>query len=141
MNCNDSSFKVLGAIGNLSLAGYANAFLCLSQVAGNQVQVNSLIRCKESNIQNRNLNREPTNDQTTNKVQPSSSSNTSYIFEAVNGVSHVHIKDVVNKQETCSHNLDYEIHSKSPVECNSRLNKWQMPDKINLDSSGLRRSV
>ncbi len=39
----------------------------------------------------------PTNDQTTNEVQPSSSSNTSYTFEAVNGVSHAHIKDIVYK--------------------------------------------
>ena len=123
-----SKFLVLLAI--FLLAGCANAFLSLSQVAGNQVQVNYLIRFEESNNQNPKLNQEPTNDQTTNEVQPSSTSIIFYMFEAVNGVSHVHIKDVVNKQETCSHNLDYEIHSKSPVECNSRPNKWQMPDKI-----------
>jgi hypothetical protein len=120
-------FLVLLAI--FLLAGYANAFLSLSQAAGNQVQVNSLIRYEEGNIQNYNLNQEPTKD------------NTSYMFEAVNGMSNIQIKDIVNKQETCSDDLDYEIHNKSPVECNSQLNKWQMPDKIILDSSGLRCSA
>jgi hypothetical protein len=70
-----SKFLVLLAI--FLLAGCANAFLSLSQVAGNQVQVNSLILCEESNIQNCKLNWEPTNDQTTNEVQPSSSTVTS----------------------------------------------------------------
>jgi hypothetical protein len=123
------------------LAGYANAFPSLSQVAENQVQVNSLIWCEGSNIQNCNLNQEPTNYQTTNEVEPLSISNTSYMFEAVNGVSQVHIKVIMNKQETYSDNLDYEIHNKSLVECNSWLNKWRMPDKINLDSSGLGCSI
>ncbi len=89
------------------LARYANAFLSLSQAAGNQVQVNSLIQCEESNIKNCNLNQEPTND------------NTFYMCEAVNGMSNIHIKDIVNKKEMCSDDLDYEIHNKSPVECNS----------------------
>ncbi len=111
--------KFLVQLAIFLLAGYANAFLSPSQVAGNQVQVNSSIRCEESNIQNSNLNQELTNDQTTYEVQPSSTSNTSYMFEAVNSVSHVHLKDIVNKQETCSDDLDYEIHYKSPVECNS----------------------
>jgi hypothetical protein len=133
--------KFLVILAIFLLACYANSFLSLSQVAGNQVQVNSLIWFEESNIQNRNFNQEPTNDQTINEVQASSTPNTSYIFEAVNGVSHIHNKDIVNKQETCSDNLDYEIHNKRPVECNSQLSKWQMTDKINLDSSGLQRSV
>jgi hypothetical protein len=98
-------FLVLLAI--FLLASYVNEFLNLSQVAENQVQVNSLIRCEESNIQNCNLNQGSTND------------NTSYMFEAVKGMSNVHVKDIVNKQETCSDDLDYEIHNKSPVECNS----------------------
>jgi hypothetical protein len=63
------------------------------------------------------------------------------MFEAVNCMSNVHVKDIVNKQEMFSDNLDYEIHNKSPVECNSQLNKWRVPDKINLDSSGLRLSA
>jgi hypothetical protein len=59
------------------LAGDANAFLSLSQVAGNQVQVNYMIQFEESDNQNCKLNQEPTNDQTTNEVQPSSTSDTS----------------------------------------------------------------
>jgi hypothetical protein len=42
---------------------------------------------------------------------------------------------------TFSDERDNEIHSESPVESNSRPNEWRMPDKINLDSSGLRRSA
>ena len=42
---------------------------------------------------------------------------------------------------TFSDERDDEIHSESPVESNSRPNEWRMPDKINLDSSGLRRSA
>ncbi len=63
------------------------------------------------------------------------------MFEAVNGMSHVYVKDKVNKQVTFSDELDYEIHKKSPVECNSQPNKWQMPDKVILNSSGLQHSV
>ncbi len=70
-----SKFLVLLAI--FLLAGYANAFLSLSQVDGNQIQMNYLIWFEESNNQNRKLNQEPTNDQTTNEVQPLSTSNTS----------------------------------------------------------------
>ncbi len=43
-----------------------------------------------------------TNDQTTNEVKPSSTSNTSYMFEAVNGVSHVHVKYIVHNQADTS---------------------------------------
>ncbi len=46
--------------------------------------------------------RKTTNDQTTNEVQPSSSSNTSYTFESFNGVRNVHIKDIVNNQADAS---------------------------------------
>jgi hypothetical protein len=45
-----SKFLVLLAI--FLLAGYANAFPSLSQVAGHQVQLNYLIRFEESNNQN-----------------------------------------------------------------------------------------
>jgi hypothetical protein len=69
------------------------------------------------------------------------SSDTSYTFEAVHGVSRVHIKYIVTKQVTFIDKQDDEIQSKSPVECNSQPNEWQMPDKIDLDSSGLRRSA
>ena len=42
---------------------------------------------------------------------------------------------------TFSEKQDNEIQSGSPVECNSWPTEWQMPDKINLDSSGLRCSA
>jgi hypothetical protein len=44
----------------------------------------------------------PTNDQTTNQVKPSSTFNISYTFEAVNGVSHFHIKYILNNQADAS---------------------------------------
>ncbi len=67
-------------------------------------------------------------------------SNTSYRFEAVH-VIHVHVKYIVTNQVTFSDKQDDEIQSESPVESNSRPNEWWMPDKINLDSNGLRRSA
>jgi hypothetical protein len=88
-----SKFLVLLAI--FLLEGCANAFLSLSQVAGNQVQVNPLIR-EESINQNPKLNQEPTNHQTTNEVQPSSTSNTSYTFEAVDGINPSYTFEAVN---------------------------------------------
>ncbi len=42
---------------------------------------------------------------------------------------------------TFSDERDDEIQSESPVESNSRPNEWRMPDKINLDSSGLQCSA
>jgi hypothetical protein len=90
-----SRFLVLLAI--FLSAGCANAFLSLSQeVAGNKVQVNYLIRFEKSNNQNPKLNQEPTNDQTTNEVQPSSTSNISYMFEAVNGIITSYSFEAVN---------------------------------------------
>ena len=68
-------------------------------------------------------------------------SNTSYTFEAVNGVNHDHDKIKVDNRVTFSDKRDDEIHSKSPVESNSQPNEWQMLDKINLDFSGLRCST
>ncbi len=134
-----SKFLVLLAI--FLLAGYANAFWSLSQVARNQVQVNSLIQCEESKIQNCKLNWKPTNDQTTNEVQPSSSSDTSETLnstinqdrereehsEAVSNVESSHDTTRVNKRVTFSDNLDFEIHNKSHVD-SSWPNERQMPD-------------
>ncbi len=51
------------------------------------------------------------------------SSDTSYTFEAVHGVSHVHVKYIVTKQVTFSDKRDDEIQSESPVECNSQPNE------------------
>jgi hypothetical protein len=58
-------------------------------------------------------------------------SNTSYTFEAVNGVNHDHDKIKVDKRVTFSDERDSEILSESPVQYNSRSN----------DSIGLRRSA
>ncbi len=52
------------------LASYANAFLNLNRVAGNQIQLNLLIRFKETNKQNSKANFDPIinlNGQTTNQ--------------------------------------------------------------------------
>jgi hypothetical protein len=55
-----SKFLVILAI--FLLAGYADAFLSQSQVAGNQVQVNPLIQFEETNKQNYKSAHEMTND-------------------------------------------------------------------------------
>jgi hypothetical protein len=78
-----SKFLVLLAI--FLLAGNANAVLSLSQVAGNQVQVNPLIQFEGINKQNCESAHEMTNDQMTD--QTSSGINISYTFEAVNGIN------------------------------------------------------
>jgi hypothetical protein len=100
-----SKFLVLLAL--FLLASHANAFTSLSLVAGDQVWVIHLIQLQQSmkdpaNEPSREPLCKPTNDQLTNEVQPSSSSNTSYTFEAVNGMSHVHVKDIVNNQAGAS---------------------------------------
>jgi len=65
-------------------------------------------------------------------------SNTSYKFEAVNNVDSPHDTTRVIHQVTFSDERDNEIQSESATS-NSQPNEWRMPDKINLDSSGLRR--
>jgi hypothetical protein len=47
LNCNDSSFQVLGAFGNLFLASYANAFVSLGSAAGPQIWINHVIQLEE----------------------------------------------------------------------------------------------
>jgi hypothetical protein len=83
------------------LASHANALTSFSLVAGDQVRVIHLIQLQQpmSNPKNEPSSKpvgQPTNDQTTNEVKPSSTSNTSYTFEAVNGVSCIHTKYIVN---------------------------------------------
>ncbi len=100
-----SKFLVLLAL--FLLASHANASTSLSLVAGDQVWVIHLIQLQQpmSNPTNEPSCEplcKPTNDQLTNEVQPSSSSNMSYTFESVNGVSHVHAKDIVNNQAGAS---------------------------------------
>jgi hypothetical protein len=60
---------------------------------------------------------------------------------AVSNVESPHNTNRVNNQVTFSDEQDDEIQNRSPVECNSQSNEWQMPDKIDLDSSGLWRSA
>jgi hypothetical protein len=67
------------------------------------------------------------------------SSDTSFTFEAVHGVSHVHVKYIVTGQVTFSDGQDNEIQSMCPDESLPQPNEWQMPDKINLDSSRLQQ--
>ena len=82
--------KLLVLIAIFLLASNANAFTSLNPVAGSQVQENHLIQFEAVN-----------------------GINTSYMFEAVNGVnarpfeavsglSHVHVKDIVNNQAGAS---------------------------------------
>jgi hypothetical protein len=80
---------------------YENAFLSLSLVAENQIRLNHLIQLQQpmNNPMNKpscELVCKPTNDQTSNEVQPSSTSNTSYIFEAVNGINTSYMFEAVN---------------------------------------------
>jgi hypothetical protein len=94
-----SKFLVLLAL--FLLASHASAFTSLSLVAGDQVWVIHLIQSQQpmSNPTNE-PSREPicksTNYQTTNEIQPTSTSDTSYKFGAVNGMSHGHVEDIVN---------------------------------------------
>ena len=144
------------------LAGYANAFLSLNQVAANQVRVNYLIWFKGANKpKSINLNGQTTNQrlewdaELPNILSPKqgtysllqkqdaelpskitilitqTTSNTSYMFEAVNGVNQDHNKIKVDTRMTFSDKRDSAILSESHVECNSRSN----------DSNGLWRSA
>ncbi|MGL6008734.1 MAG: hypothetical protein ACRC1D_04685 [Culicoidibacterales bacterium] len=61
--------------------------------------------------------------------------------ESVINVESPHDIKRVKNRVTFSDERDVEIHSKSLDEYDTRPKEWQMPDKINLDSSGLRRSV
>jgi hypothetical protein len=45
-------------------------------------------------------------------------------FEAVNGVINAHDKYIVTKRVTFSDESDNEIQSESPVESNSKPNEW-----------------
>ena len=57
---------------------------------------------------------------------------TSYAFEAVHGVSHVHVKYIVTGRVTFSDERDGEIQSMCLDESLPPPNEWRMPDKINL---------
>ena len=56
-------------------------------------------------------------------------------------VTDAHDKDIVTNRVTFSDGRDNEIQSMSRDESLPRPNDWQMPQQIDLDSSGLRRST
>ena len=56
-------------------------------------------------------------------------------------VTDAHDKDIVPNRVTFSDGWDNEIQSMCRDESLPRPNEWQMPQQINLDSSGLRRST
>jgi hypothetical protein len=58
--------------------------------------------------------------------------------EGAHHVTDAHNKDIVNNRVTFSDGRDSEIQSMCLDESLPRPNEWQMPTKINLDSSGLR---
>jgi hypothetical protein len=61
--------------------------------------------------------------------------------EGASGVASHH-ENTVNKQVTfCDQGKDNEIQSDSPDSLITQPDEWQMPDNIDLDSSGLRRST
>jgi hypothetical protein len=167
LNCNDSPFQVLGAFGNLSLENLGDAFMNLSSATGNLVLVYHWIQFVELISK---PTKEPTGKPTKRTELPNIltskqgkyslsekqdaelpskitvsitqfSSNTSCTFEAVHGVSHVHVKYIMTSWVTFSDGRDNEIQSMCPDESLPQPNEWQMPDKINLDSSGLQQST
>ncbi len=54
---------------------------------------------------------------------------------------HAHEKNIVTKRVTFSDEQDNEIQSIHPDLSLPRPNEWQMPEQINLDSSGLQQST
>jgi hypothetical protein len=150
MNAMPALLKILVLLAIFLLASNANAFTSLSPVAGSQVQENHFKQFETVNGIDTSYMFEAVNGVNTKQFEAVNGINTSYTFEAVNGVnakqfetvhgvSRVLVKYIVTKQVTFNDKRDDEIQSKSSVECNSRPNEWRMPDKIDLDSSGLRR--
>jgi hypothetical protein len=125
-----SKFLVLLAI--FLLASLGDAFL-------NHAWLNHLIQSFDASMSNP-MNetscvpsREPTNNrmngQTTN-------SNTSYTFEAVHGVSHVHVKYIVTSQVTIRDGRDNEIQSMCPdLSLLPQPSNWQGPKQRSLEIS------
>jgi hypothetical protein len=126
--------KFLVLLANFLLASYANAFVSLGLAAGTQIWINHVIQLKEpmskpTKIPAHKSTCEPTtdqmNDQTTKQLRlvallPDNQS---------------------SKRVTFSNQVqDIEIQSKLPDLSQTQPNKWQMPNIINLDSSGLQRS-
>ncbi len=130
------------------LASNANAFTNLSPVARNLVWVNHVIQFDESMSNPKNKPSiepmcEPTNDQMVND-----GINTSYTFETVNGVnakpfetvtgmSHVHVKDIVNNRVSFRVSvMDNEIQSRKTHSQYTESYKWRFWFRLHL--SGMR---
>jgi hypothetical protein len=152
MNAMLALLKILVLLAIFLLASNANAFTSLSPVAGSQVQENHFKQFETVNGISTSYSFEAVNGVNAKQIEAVNGINTSYTFEAVNGVnakqfeavhgvSCVHLKYIETKRVMFSNKRDDEIQSKSPVECNSRPNEWRMPDKIDLDSGGLRCSA
>jgi hypothetical protein len=154
MNYNDSSFQVLGAFGNLSFGKFRRCFhdselsrwkscsgKSLDSICGTNEQT-----YKRTNWQTYQANRaskhpyiktrkysllEMQDAKLPSKIIVSItqfSSNTSYTFEAVHGVSQIHVKYIVTGRVTFSDGRDNEIQSMCPDESLPQPNEWHMLD-------------
>ncbi len=133
-------------------ANSGDAFMNLSSAAGNLVPVNHLIQFVEPMSKPTN---EPTVEptkQTTSKrgkysllkkkdaELPSKitvlitqfTSDTSYAFEAVHGVSHIHVKYIVTSWVTIGYGQDNEIQSMCPDLSLPQPSNWQGPKQRSL---------
>ena len=80
-----------------------------------------------------------TSDSSIQSAVVTTSEGDKYSEEARNlHVIDAHNKNIVSNQVTFSDKQDSEIQSMCLDESLPQPNDWQMPDKINLDSSGLR---
>jgi hypothetical protein len=80
MNAMPALLKILVLLAIILSASYANAFTSLSPVAESQVQEDHLVRFEE-------LMSKPTNEPSSEPVCKLNGINTSYMFEAVNGIN------------------------------------------------------
>jgi hypothetical protein len=127
-----SKFLVLLAI--FLLASYANAFVSLGSAAGTQIWINHVIQLEE-----------PMSNQT--KI-PACESTCKPTTDQMNDQTTKQLRLVAllpdnqsSKRVTFSNQVqDIEIQSKLPDLSQTQPNKRQMPNIINLDSSGLQHS-
>jgi len=136
IECNASSFKVLGAIGTRSSASHANAFTSLSWVAGNQVRINHLTRLQQP-MSN------PTNEPSCKPIcEPIKQMDLNALLQ--NNLSQINNDALSNHSKQWvsfadQPGIDEEINNPAAASDSSK-NQWHMPTPINLESSGFRRS-
>ncbi len=143
-------FLVLLAIFLLARSG--NALMNLSSAAGDLVPVNHLIRFVKPMSKPTNVSTvEPTKRTTSKQGKysllekqdaelPSTitvsitqfTSDTSYAFEAVHGVSHAHVKHIVTGRVTIRDGRDNEIQSMCPDLSLPQPSNWQGPKQRSL---------